>query len=168
MITPLRRRHRWMAPGALVLGLTGLGAALAARPTEHIARMRPALDPNGGLRSGGPMVFAYVSTEHDYELQLWVEDGVRELRLEPRAAGDRRPIDAPDLLLYATHAAPDRLPEDALFLGPASTSEPTTLTLPEGAGPCIVLYSLAHAKIVEAVVLPASTETDPGTLDGAR
>ena len=40
MITPLRRRHRWMAPGAMVLGAGVLLGALVARPTPRSSRRR--------------------------------------------------------------------------------------------------------------------------------
>ena len=158
MITPLRRRHRWLAPGAFALALAVLGAALAARPDAHVARMRPEPRGSGAAVTGGDALFAFVSDAHDYKLELLGADGQRprRLRLVPRFTGRRRPIDAPDLLLYATSEAPDgdALPAGAEFLGAASTTDPTEVALP-GVGPRrVVLYSLGHARVVEAVEVP--------------
>ena len=148
MITPLRRRHRWLAPTAFTLGLAGLAAGIAARPEDHVARMRPTAAHDGTIITGDQVTFAYVSQEHDYKLELIENEEGRRLRLTPRFEGDRAPIDAPDLLLYANFES-----EAPAFLGPASTTEPTTVPLAVNAAD-VTLYSLGHAAVVERIELP--------------
>ena len=154
MITPLRRRHRWLAPVSFALGLVGLLAGVAARPADHVARMRPAPDADATTITGQAIRFAFVSQDHDYKLELIDEAGARRVRLTPRFEGSRAPIDAPDLLLYGNFGADG---EDAQLIGPASTTEPTTHDLPDGVSE-VTLYSLGHTAVVERIELPRQGE----------
>ncbi|MEL6428552.1 MAG: hypothetical protein AAFR54_05190 [Planctomycetota bacterium] len=158
MITPLRKRHRWLAPVSFALGLGVLGAALAARPTDHVRAMRaaPRSEAEG---SAEPTVISLTTPDgdvHSVDLRPVLPNvsggASRRFVLDPAA------LDAPDLMLYALEkdSSVDGLPADAQFVCAASTSEPTEFEV----GPrvqSVVLYSLGHARVVGT--LPVQ---DPG------
>lgn len=162
MITPLRRRHRWLAPASFTLALVALGAALTVRPTERVreARGRAART----LGNMGPSVDGRVQSKAlGAELRLLTYAGLQppsaqgrvELEFVPRLAEGTPPLDAPDLLLYGALGTGEleSLPAEATFLGPASTSEPTRFSVgPEATH--VVLYSLGHARVVGALEVP--------------
>lgn len=143
MITPLRRRHRWLAPGAFGLALVGLGVALAARPTAFVEAARHARESTGiSVRDGAILV----ST--DGRCAVAYERALARLWVVPH-----EPLDAPDLLVYRADEAGvgDALPTHARLLGPASSTATTSFDLGLEPGPgFIVLYSLGHAARVDA------------------
>ena len=149
MNTPLRRRHAALITAlALVLPIA-FAAAIATRQAPAVARElafepRPANSPEplpagqGALalfrRADGPLW----QTRHDATRITIVQlDGA----------------EAPDLLAYWTprDAGGDKLPPDAVLLGPLPGGE-RTFARP-GAGGALVLFSLAHGEIIARTAL---------------
>jgi len=142
MITPLRRRHRWLAPVAFLGALLGLGAGLAARPTELVERARQARAA-GRLPEGARVIAA----RPHYTVAL---TAAGRLRLMPELA-----LDAPDLLVYSASAAAgeaEQLPSDARLLGPASPTTATEFAW-DGRDATLILYSLGHRRRFDTVLL---------------
>jgi hypothetical protein len=148
VITPLRRRHRWLAPGSFVCALAGLAVALAERPTEFALRARQGHVVRGVLPEHATILadrphYTIASTALP-EPRLW---------LVPHVA-----LDAPDLLVYrvdelgGTDTDSRQLPPDATLLGPASPTASTSFAWTPG--PLVlVLYSLGHRQRFDTVDL---------------
>jgi len=153
MITPLRRRHRWLAPCAFGLALVGLGAGLAARPTEFVRTSQGFARDLGVQVSGGAIVF-------DDEGRFAVAFQPTPTEADPLAGRltlwPREPLDAPDLLVYRadSRGEGEDLPAGAILVGPASPTQKTHFDIGPGPG-FIVLYSLAHGARYDAVDLRA-------------
>jgi len=158
VITPLRRRHRWLAPGSFVCALAGLAVALAARPTEFVERSRAGHVVRGFLPEHATILaerphYTLASTEQP-EPRLW---------LVPHAA-----LDAPDLLVYRVDAlgAAERdaaqLPSEATLLGPASPTAATSFAWTPGPA-VIVLYSLGHRQRFDTIDLRGALSTSTST-----
>ncbi|QDV06999.1 hypothetical protein Poly30_25180 [Planctomycetes bacterium Poly30] len=156
MITPLRQRHRWLAPGSFAVALLGFAAAIAVRPDPSwmqeggpetsFEEANLAAEPAGGGRT---------SIEHSSEHSSGrfsvavgpVGAGFREVWLLPAEV-----LDIPDLLVYSSERSSDELtlPIDARLLGPAAQGTPTRFEVPiEAKG--LLLFSLGH-QTVEAVI----------------
>lgn len=161
MITPLRRRHRWLAPGSFVVALVGLAVALAARPTEFVERARRAHVVRGAL----PQHATILAERSQYTLASTTLPEPR-LWLVPHAA-----LDAPDLLVYRVEAhgpaESDRtqLPPDAMLLGNASPTEATSFSWTPGPI-LLVLYSLGHRQRFDTIDLRNVRATATPTQEG--
>lgn len=146
MITPLRKRHRWMAPGSFLVAICGLGLGVASRPSASGTPLnsidRTAWEETADLGSA-------TWIEHDSGRFRAVVTGDRAVWLVPKEA-----LDIPDLLVYSTAAehVGDALPQDARLLGPASQGSPTRFEWPAGAK-VLLLFSLGHQSIEASISL---------------
>ena len=152
MITPLRRRHRWLAPTAFLAAIAGLAVAVNARPDGFVDRSGGSWVGAGDVgRSGhvleedrGRFAVSWASrTAQDGEPGGW------QLRLLPN-----EPLDAPDLLIYAFEGVDPGgdVPEGARFLGQADPVNPTELTLAPGDDPSTWLAEGARTTCVPGLV----------------
>lgn len=143
MIAPLRRRHRWLAPGAFGVAAVGLVLGVMARPKE------------------------FVEASHELDAALQLPPGVREpLEGEPRMSlqwsplnhelwlfADER-IEAADVLAYSTRESEwnGDLPNDARLLGEVAPFGRTILPGIKDLGPArIILYSLGQKRVVRTI-----------------
>ena len=159
MITPLRRRHRWLAPSACALAGTVLLTGLMARPSEFIAGARGGdgsslrvpsspQEPSGLVRRlDGRLGVSVTRSEGDVT-------GAFDVELIPLDA-----LRAADVLAYAAGepASGGALPADAMLLGTIHPVDRTRLEVPAGRT-TLVLYSLAERTIVESIDLSRLTE----------
>lgn len=131
MITPLRRRHRWLANGAFALAVIGFWIALRSRPTSFVDLVRgkgPGAEAQGRR---GPHAWRMAGS--------LVAVGI---------PGDEL---GPDLVVYGIPAGATRpeggaLPADAVELGPKRSGEPTVFS-PEQEIDGIALYSVGHGEV---------------------
>ncbi|MEM9378586.1 MAG: hypothetical protein AAGB93_01460 [Planctomycetota bacterium] len=146
MIAPLRRRHRWLAPGAFAIGAIGLVVAVAARPRSFVAEAArfdraPSVDASGiegatALRGSPALWFA--------------EPGPAR----PSALIATERIEASDVLAYTTQAAEweGDLPPDAVLVGAVAPLGRTPLgTTSLAAGDRVVLYSLGQKRALRTL-----------------
>ena len=153
MITPLRRRHRWLAPGMCLVALVGMVVAVMARPsgssTPGPSDVDSVLDAKAAL------------VEHESgRFRVAVSAPVnksREIWLLPSEA-----LDVPDLLVYAVANADvdtgGELPTGAKLLGPAAQDSPTRLAMAEEDGG-LLLFSLAHQVVEASISIPKAGQT---------
>ncbi|MGH7457073.1 MAG: hypothetical protein ACRENG_37330 [bacterium] len=162
MIHPLRRRHRWMTvaisivlPIAFVAGLT-VRKPIPATENVPAASMTPS-----------SAAFSHLLFEKS---DLWPD-----LKITTRVYADQQPaarlavelhpqdyLKIPDMLVY-WHPQPsiqtDKLPDEVYLLGALAGTEKLRFILPEPAmtqDGSLILYSLAHQKIIAATMLPTS------------
>ena len=137
MISRLRRRHRWMAPGAIGLSIVGLGVAAAARPDAFVERAQP----QKAASTGAAGTFRVAVGE--------AMGSSQRLTVVPSDLSA-----FPDLLAYTTVSAPDgdALPGGARLLGAVHPLRPTALDVPSNPDGSLtghlVVYSLGHAAVV--------------------
>lgn len=131
MITPLRRRHRWLANGALTLAVVGLWIALRARPTPFVEL----------ARGKGPGA----ETQGDRGPHAWrMAGGLVAVGIPGDDLG-------PDLVAYGVPAGPPptargALPEGAFELGPKEPGVPTVFSTDRDIE-AIALYSVGHGEV---------------------
>lgn len=161
MIHPLRRRHRWITM-ALAVGLPiAFIAGLAVRKPIPTTENAPS-----ALMAPPDIVFSQLLFDKS---DLWAN-----LKITTRLYADQQParqlavelhpqddLKAPDLLVY-WHPEPavqtEQLPDEAYLLGALAGTQMGRFILPapaltqEGS---LILYSLAHQKIIATTTLPA-------------
>ncbi|MGH7595223.1 MAG: hypothetical protein ACREOI_02675 [bacterium] len=162
MIQPLRRRHRWMMAAITVILPVVFVAGLAVRKPIPATENIPAAST-----SPSSMAFTHLLFE---KTDLWPE-----LKITTRVYADQQPAERlavelhpqdylkiPDLLVY-WHPQPsiqtDKLPDGAYLLGALAGTQKLRCILPEPAmtqDGSLILYSLAHQKIIAATMLPTS------------
>ncbi len=155
MITPLRRRHRWMAPGAFAAAVLGLVAGTAVRRTEFITETRaagaPAVPASVVLRGDGRVAVGVDSAQPE---EVWVVPAGR--------------LEAADLLVYLSTAqasdgtdTAEALPEDAVLLGAADPVLPSSFRLDEAPrdDSVVLLYSLGLARRIASLPLSTSSHS---------
>ncbi|MEM8712301.1 MAG: hypothetical protein AAGG01_15225 [Planctomycetota bacterium] len=160
MITPLRRRHRWMAPAFLLAGgATLLGAGWLSKPAP-IDAAGPGPEPRGSAVAPQLPGDASVVEHPSGRFRVAVEgagEGARPRRLWllPSEA-----LDIPDLIVYGAPKPSDvsalegeSLPSSAVLLGPASGSQPASWDL-ESNPETLLLFSLAHQSVAAAIEVP--------------
>lgn len=143
MIAPLRRRHRWLAPGAFGVAAVGLVLGVMARPKEFVeashgldAREPPAPGAHQRLAGEPPMSIRWSSPPRS----LW-------LLAEER-------IEAADVLAYSTVESEwtGDLPGDAKLLGEVAPIGWTILPEVNSLGKTrIVLYSLGQKRVIRTI-----------------
>lgn len=150
MITPLRRRHRWMAPTLLLAGgATLLAAGVLSKPgsasADAVGNGFPQLAGSASIADHSSGRFRVAATGGSSG-RLWL------LPFEP--------LDIPDLLVYGLSEAADPtglegepLPETAVLLGPASGVRPTSWDC-DPFPATLVLFSLAHQSVAAAIEVP--------------
>ncbi len=162
MIQPLRRRHRWMMVTITIILPVVFIAGLAVR--------KP-IPATGNVPSASMTPLA-ISFPH----LLFEKSGLwTGLNIMTRVYADQQPAERlvvelhpqdylkiPDLLVY-WHPRPtiqkDKLPNDAYLLGALAGTQKLRFILPEPAmtqDGALILYSLAHQKIIAAITLPTS------------
>ena len=150
MIAPLRRRHRAVTTVLAVAVPVGFVVALAARdPLPTMAADDPALE---GIAVERPDPWG---SEEPSELSARVDRDAGQPRLElfglPHSPG-------PDGLVYLTDEIdPDALPPDARWIGAVDGARSQAFDLPPGASGMrtVLVYSLAHDRVVASAALPA-------------
>lgn len=162
MIHPLRRRHRWLTMAiSIILPIAFIAGLSVRKPipaTENI--------PAGSMRPSS-ISFAHLLFEKS---DLWTG-----LKIITRVYTDQQPAERlavelhpqdylkiPDMLVY-WHPQPsiqtDKLPDDVYLLGALAEMKKLRFILP---GPAmtqdgsLILYSLAHQKVIAATMLPTS------------
>jgi hypothetical protein len=162
MIHPLRRRHRRMIAAITIVLPIAFVAGLAVRKpipaTENLPSALTVLPATS---------FPHLLLE---ENDLW-----SDLKITTRVYGDQQPAERlavelypqdylkiPDLLVYWHHPPSiqtDKLPGDAYLLGALAGTQKLRCILPEPAmtqDGSLILYSLAHQKIIATTMLPTS------------
>jgi len=161
VIRPLRRRHLRMIGALAIATPIGFAAGLWARLDRAPARPLPGAVAAGSLALGRTFLD---------EEGLWGGTAIRTRIGESSAPGEAAAVvleltpaadlRAPDLLVYwsASEAAGTGLPDDALLLGPLAATGPARFVLPAAArgGGRLIVYSLAHGRLVAAAGLPPS------------
>lgn len=162
MMLSLRRRHRWMmAAVAIVLPAAFIAGHAVRKPV-------PATESMPSMFMAPPATaFPHLLYEKS---DLW-----QALRITTRVYADQQPAERlavelhpqgylkiPDMLVY-WHAQPpnqlDKLPDAAYLLGALAGTQKLRSVLPEPAmtqDGSLILYSLAHQKIIAATNLPTS------------
>jgi len=119
VIAPLRRRHRLLI-AVLALAVPAVFVlALLARPSETDYQDAGALAELGRTSAGTAVEIA-----------------------------PRPELTAPDVLAYWTLTPGDRLPDDAVLLGPVDATRTIRLELPSPPPGRILFYSLGHQEVV--------------------
>jgi hypothetical protein len=162
MIQPLRRRHRWiMAAITILLPITFI-AGLAVRQPIPTTENIPAASMTPSAMAFSHLLFEKTDSWPDLKIttRLYTDQQPAE-----RLAVELQPQDylkIPDLLVY-WHPKPSiqtgKLPDDVYLLGVMAGTQKLRFVLPEPAmtqDGSIILYSLAHQKIIAATLLPTS------------
>lgn len=162
MIHPLRRRHLWMTTAIAIILPVVFVAGLAVRKPIPATENAPS-----ALMAPPAVSFSHLLFEKS---DLWAD-----LKITTRVYADQQPAERlavelhpqdylkiPDLLVY-WHPQPsiqtDKLPDDAYLLGALAGTQKRRFILPEPAmtqDGSLILYSLAHQKIIAATTLPTS------------
>jgi hypothetical protein len=162
MIQSLRRRHRWMMVAITILLPIAFIAGLAVRKPIPATENLPAAS-----MTPSAMAFSHLLFE---KTDLWPD-----LKITTRLYTDQQPAEhlaaelhpqdylkIPDLLVYwydQPSTQTDKLPDDAYLLGALTGIQKLRCILPEPATTqdgALILYSLAHQKIIAATLLPTS------------
>ncbi|MEM9803153.1 MAG: hypothetical protein AAGA20_22735 [Planctomycetota bacterium] len=150
MIAPLRRRHRWIAPGAFALAAAGLALGVASRPTRFVEERRT-LD-------AAPPVPAEVRERAVRVLDEPALSAAFGDALGPPLwlVADER-LEAPDVLAYHTSETSwdGDLPADARLVGDVAPLGASPLDGPRSLAGRIVLYSLGHRRAIATIDLDA-------------
>jgi hypothetical protein len=145
MIRALRRRHLVLAPAMLILTVGGIIAAARARRTLSDGT------------SFGPTPGGILVSSESLGVELRVTTDSRPTLVMARAI---RPLSVPDPVLYWVPDAPadsSRLPDDAIYLGPAGPQlqDPVSIrVLPTTGG--LALWSNGYRRVVGFAQLPPS------------
>ncbi len=162
MIQPLRRRRRWMMAAITIVLPVVFIAGLAVRKPIPATEDTPS-----ALTVPQAISFSHLLFE---KTDLWPD-----LKIITRVYADQQPAERlavelhpqdylkiPDLLVY-WHPQPaiqtDKLPDDAYLLGALAGTKTLRFILPEPAmtqDGSLILYSLAHQKIIATTMLPTS------------
>ncbi len=143
MIAPLRRRHRWLAPGAFGVAAVGLVLGVMARPKEFVeaSHALDAQDPPS------PHTYERLAGEPPMSIRWSSQDTSLWLLAEER-------IEAADILAYSTVESEwvGDLPDDAKLLGEVAPIGWTNLPEIHDLGPTrIILYSLGQKRVVRTI-----------------
>ncbi len=152
MIAPLRRRHRWTFILLAIALPTLVVAALSQRPGRDLA---PSTNPDRLPIPASSTTLDPLFDDPPSRGHLWAEGNQALLAVDNPGATRQ-----PDVLLYWTGSAEaasdgDRLPTDAVLLGPLPSRGSRLYALPRAtAGGQLLLYSLAHQQLTGRATLP--------------
>lgn len=162
MIQPLRRRHCWMMAAITIVLPIVFVAGLAVRKPIPATENVPA-----ALMTPAAISFSHLLFERS---DLWTD-----LKITTRVYADQQPAEhlavelhpqdylkIPDMLAYwrpQPSIQTDQLPDNVYLLGALAGAQKLRFILPEPAmtqDGSLILYSLAHQKIIAATMLPTS------------
>lgn len=149
MIAKLRARHRWMSALMGVVSLGGLGVALASRVAPPVMPTLPAPVSAAALPAGPPL---------SVDEALWTGASIRTARYaEAVVLSPLEPLRMPDPLVYLAASAPagEALPQGARLLGSLSDAANQPFPVPANAQGHLIVYSLAHDRVVAHAALGA-------------
>ena len=157
MIRKLRRRHRRMIAVLCVVAPAIFVAGLAARRSAPVTPVPLAIaDP------GPPLTHLIRALPHLFSSPPIDGRLLADTAPPTRAGIELLPMDdprEPDLLVYWSRDPADSNPVDAQLIGSMDGRRRRVFVLPDDAldhGGALLLYSLAHQKLVAAAPLPSA------------